>query len=1115
MLGVGAYGPNPGTLPMEEHREWLRTTVEVTIATASHHGITNVWLCGDMNLRDVAPGPSSPAKIGTATANLAAYFKELLAQVGWAAMHSPSTHVLGGALDIHITNCRPASTVRVAESIPHCKSDHYLTHVCANYAAKESGPIEQARDARGVMVFEWLRDDRRWQQALSQDTDVASSIAHCNRAAAAHFVAHPPRKHVRRAVVTATQALADTLLCFTGSGAGLLRQQSAFHRLGKQLSGHHTAANYMLQTAHNAFQELQALAATRIGDAVFERAVRVQRNWLAIMESAVVMLRPVLHASWLRAASQGEQALQTWFSRRARPMKHRLRTRSVADANAIIEFWARVSRLDRRCDATADAGASARMLAELSRRCRRLASAKDPAVVVAGSAEELSASRYPALFVSTATIARFIRRRKSSKASSTLPWAAFRAASSDEAWLALVHSSLELNFSTADIDDASLAIEIEHAFKGHGKLVTDKEAQRPLGIAHPMTSLRSDILKLRAAPGLARTAGITQLGGIRDPRMMVIAKQEAIHRRRAMGLPSASLSCDVKFGFDAGRHARFMMNATVSGASDRCWLLLHRLLTGHKLHIRDITDEGCVALLPAVPQGGGGTIQGLSVSGPLFGPLPTACMDWALQRIPPACTSVSPEILEAYHRSKTLVPDGYWSADPQAAQAAAWAIEKALESADASIRPQALTEVCVEWLGALSTDAERLLCLDLLGDNAGSANIFVDDLLRTQSSPWGLKQAGLGISAGATHYGVCFEGGPEGKAVAMLDNLPPTTADDAELRLGLIMQGSTAKVCTVHKLLGVPDATNADCGHDPEGANRASRLPILRKVGESAAIGLRNAVGLASECPWPLLARRFYLSRLDAKIAFLTPLTIGAHTAGFRLTGIQSKWALAAVTGRTNWTRTLRVPSPIRQLLCADLGWPCIWISARASAIALLSSCEADLPELQHTQLANDVQHHAPGGWMESVAKLRGKLEIEKWQPDSAIGSMARKRALARYRREIVIPALLKLGGATRTVRTGPLPWLWLAANGGCLFPCRAFDCWWQLRTLGNTHPASSCPWCCPATHASRDHFMQSCPTFAERCWTSGVQPEEAFYFPHDDQWFTATLKAIAPVAGT
>ena len=71
-------------------------------------------------------------------------------------------------------------------------------------------------------------------------------------------------------------------------------------------------------------------------------------------------------------------------------------------------------------------------------------------------------------------------------------------------------------------------------------------------------SLISDVLRIRVAPGLACAAGPKQLGGLRDPRLAVAARQESSCRRRLMGLPICELGVDARFGFDGGRHVRFM-----------------------------------------------------------------------------------------------------------------------------------------------------------------------------------------------------------------------------------------------------------------------------------------------------------------------------------------------------------------------------------------------------------------------------------------------------------------------------------------------------------------------------------------------------------------------------
>ena len=142
-----------------------------------------------------------------------------------------------------------------------------------------------------------------------------------------------------------------------------------------------------------------------------------------------------------------------------------------------------------------------------------------------------------------------------------------------------------------------------------------------------------------------------------------------------------------------------------------------------------------------------------------------------------------------------------------------------------------------------------------------------------------------------------------------------------------------------------------------------------------------------------------------------------------------------------------------------------------------------------------------------SSAKLRHGLKINGWPPTTPIGSSARKRSLAKYRRVIVLPALEAMGSSNANL--GPLPWAWIAAHGGRFFPRYAFDLWWQLRALGVPHPRWSCPWCGPHTSCTRPHLESECVSFATRCWLAHVRPEEAFRYPVDGKWFTAVLLVV------
>ena len=145
---------------------------------------------------------------------------------------------------------------------------------------------------------------------------------------------------------------------------------------------------------------------------------------------------------------------------------------------------------------------------------------------------------------------------------------------------------------------------------------------------------------------------------------------------------------------------------------------------------------------------------------------------------------------------------------------------------------------------------------------------------------------------------------------------------------------------------------------------------------------------------------------------------------------------------------------------------------------------------------------------MAAVYKLRRDLKIRTWTPTAPIGSAARKRSLAKYRREVALPAVTAM--ASDDANLGPLPWAWIAAHGGIAFPRVAFNLWWQLRTIGAPHPRWCCPWCVPHVACTRPHLVTECVSFAARCWLGGVRPEEAFCFPADDKWFTAILLITA-----
>jgi hypothetical protein len=292
--------------------------------------------------------------------------------------------------------------------------------------------------------------------------------------------------------------------------------------------------------------------------------------------------------------------------------------------------------------------------------------------------------------------------------------------------------------------------------------------------------------------------------------------------------------------------------------------------------------------------------------------------------------------------------------------------------------------------------------------------------------------------------------------------------------------------------------------------NANVRLRILKKVSVSGSIAFRVAITQASRCPWPLLARRYYLQRAEAKLSYLLPLVIGVQVAGLRITNMQSRWALAAITGRASWPKTLRVPRDIRQILFADLGWRCLWTAAKSAAVTLYEKCRCDESCFAHTRLCNEVSLHAKGGWFASARRIQSLLRIPPWCPDDPVTAVARKASLAKYRREIIGPIV----STTSPSASGnpPLPWAWLALRVGHDFPADAVELWWQVRALGQPYPKRACPLCTDSSAFTRTHLERDCMPFAEWCWTSGVRPEEVFSYPTSEEWFQAVLQTMARV---
>ena len=403
----------------------------------------------------------------------------------------------GGALSIHITNFQPSGTVHVCDRIHSCRFDHHLTYVHVHDRSSTGVRIRPTQDRRGVYVTRWARDVTEWSKAIAHTAPLAHDLASCYHDVVVNAVAMPPNKFARRSLATSTLVIFDMVLCVAGHAAGLLAGQTQPSTTQERKDTHATAA-HLLKSARAA-QASSHNAANKVPrSAVARQAADVQNLWLTLtVNSRTALKRPLLDSSWVVAARAGDQALQKWLTSKATLKPPRLPTASEADAAEVVRFRAEVSQLDARCDEVAEQSAAKWMKTEFGRRCSRFSMPAERPTVAAMDEDALATNLVPPHFFTTATVARLIRRRRASKSSSQLPWAALRAGSYDVAWLLLIHSTLEIAWAVADIDDSSLCIEIAHMHKGKGKPVAPVKSYRPLGLAHPLTSLRSDILRLR------------------------------------------------------------------------------------------------------------------------------------------------------------------------------------------------------------------------------------------------------------------------------------------------------------------------------------------------------------------------------------------------------------------------------------------------------------------------------------------------------------------------------------------------------------------------------------------------------------------------------------------
>ena len=421
------------------------------------------------------------------------------------------------------------------------------------------------------------------------------------------------------------------------------------------------------------------------------------------------------------------------------------------------------------------------------------------------------------------------------------------------------------------------------------------------------------------------------------------------------------------------------------------------------------------------------------------------------------------------------------------------------------------------WFLRCASDSERLWLLDLLAPQAEShSSLFIDDAQFGASSPAAAPRLSKGLDAYARSTGVVFETGLEDKTRFVLDGVGPAVAGECYSSLAHSILGGSPAVVPATVVLGAPWGSEGE--FDSRAAImqscRSDASRITKAVNSKGAAVLRCACSAAFVTPWPLIARRFYMARADARVTYLAPLAIADPLIGLQLRSLQERWAMAVVLGKP--AGRFRLPRLRGRQLLADLGWRPLWITTAAAAIALYMSMKTDMPGYDHTRVAN-LQPAIPGTWIAAVRSLLARYSIPGFVlPDVGLGDARsqRKKSLKSYRSRVVTPILRK--ARCHDSFSPPLPWGWIAMNARHAFSTEAFDLWFRLRTFGDFDHERSQVWECrlcgvtPALSSTtlREHLESGCPIFEGIADAYGFRACSAFESPSCPNTYTNILNA-------
>jgi len=1127
----GVYAPYVGKQGAVAHREFLRGVVENHLFLQEQSPTNESWTCGDFNLRGVAEGNGRPPKPNTAHARFSEWFRQELEQHDLNVAASEQTYVDGGTLDIHIRR-RMGKLKARTYWLPKVYSDHAVSVVKTDIAVvmSQKGPAQEGTAARvEATVVNWMKGSTQWIHAVGASKNLWEATATLLSTVAVECSS-------ANWSTEDAQCIADWSALMIHAPAVMIGHAAKLVDIGRPKQYRPKVAACRAREDH---RELVLEAESEVAKAEEEAAkdpadqalvalVQVAKVWrdeTLKLDASAVASRPVVQQSFRKACLDGTTAIERWLTRSVSAQSPRLELDSAAQIRKAVNHKRKVGALDPKCDKGADRRASGDMARAAEEMKRRVRAGWDPPVAVIGPDDHPSQAR---LFFAENHVKKMLLKRAARKESSRLPVAFFRACAGTSGTLHMITAFLDITWATGCIADVIGDIELASLYKFKGLPRTEPASYRDVGLAPGLLALISDAMHLRCGPFYAAAGADFQIGGRKDGRFHIITAWEATSHRRAFQLPTVDFLVDARFGYDGGRHGQLLMAAKHAQLRPREWLLLFRMLAKVRIHLRCRNETGTYAILDAIPQEAGGTVQGLSISGECYGALPVYAAVKVAERVPAPCTKPHPVPLEAY---RVTCDNESWNGDVYIEDLVVRAdVILALLATENQADRTAVHTTVRNIFQACASDAERLLLLDMTAEESGpQSQLFVDDGRFRTSCATAAAWVADGLTEYAECHGVVFPTGPKEKCVVVADHNGESSAAALSQTLHERLQGGTPTVVPKAEQLGVPVGRRIEKKAPlavqprmgvPQNVNRlpqceaASRAPtaaddadlILRKVERKGALAIRTVVVRSRIDAWPLVARRYYFQRAACQVAYLAPLTVPAPTAGKRITNLQVRWAVAVMSGEVPRTCGQEVLKEHRWALLNDLGWPSLWVTTLSSAITLYQRMREDEDAYGHARAA---KHPSPaaGSWVQVMRRTMHRFCIPDVEGREETESRAAtKRRLKRYRYQIVTPALSKKLEEGRP-RQPALPWGWIATAS---LPQSGFRRWWHMRCLRAWPPPvpERCPLCQSPEPPSWEH-MQRCKRIRMIMATMQSTWENCFGYPADPRSFRTIVEAF------